>query len=76
MYLRILKIIPILFLVFNSCNFIHLDIQNSNFQAHKGILDLRQWDFEKNGPIKLDGEWEFYWEKLYSLEDIIGILNI
>jgi adenylate cyclase len=73
MYLRILKIIPILFLVFNSCNFIHLDIQNSNFQAHKGILDLRQWDFEKNGPIKLDGEWEFYWEKLYSLEDIIGI---
>ena len=32
--------------------------------AKKGILDLRAWDFEKDGPVKLNGEWEIYWEKL------------
>jgi serine phosphatase RsbU (regulator of sigma subunit)/signal transduction histidine kinase len=34
--------------------------------AEKGTLDLREWDFEKNGTVKLDGEWEFYWNKIYS----------
>lgn len=29
----------------------------------KGLLDLSQWDFEKDGTIKLDGEWEFYWKE-------------
>jgi len=37
--------------------------------AKKGILDLRGWDFDKDGPVKLDGEWEFYWEKLLYLDD-------
>jgi class 3 adenylate cyclase len=30
-------------------------------QAEKGILDLREWDFEKDGRVELNGEWEFYW---------------
>jgi len=29
-------------------------------KAQKGWLDLRQWDFEKNPAIRLDGEWLFY----------------
>jgi len=33
-------------------------------KAIKGVLDLRDWDFEKNGVINLDGEWEFYWKEL------------
>jgi len=32
-------------------------------KAIKGVLDLTQWDFEKDGTINLDGEWEFYWEE-------------
>ncbi len=32
-------------------------------KAVKGILDLREWDFEKDGNINLDGEWEFYWKE-------------
>ena len=32
-------------------------------KAIKGVLDLRDWDFEKNGVINLDGEWEFYWKE-------------
>ena len=33
-------------------------------QAVDGVLDLSAWDFEKDGLVKLDGEWEFYWEQL------------
>ena len=28
--------------------------------AVKGVLDLRNWDFKKDGMIKLNGAWEFY----------------
>ncbi|MGB5749594.1 MAG: hypothetical protein WBM69_21645, partial [Desulfobacterales bacterium] len=31
-------------------------------EAVKGIIDLTDWDFKKNGPVKLKGEWEFYWQ--------------
>ncbi len=37
--------------------------------AVKGILDLRGWDFDKDGPVKLDGDWEFYWKQLLSSDD-------
>jgi hypothetical protein len=33
-------------------------------KAVKGVLDLRDWDFEKDGNVNLDGEWEFYWKEL------------
>jgi signal transduction histidine kinase/CheY-like chemotaxis protein len=35
-------------------------------KAVNGTLDLSDWDFKKNGPVDLRGEWEFYWEKLYE----------
>ncbi len=38
-------------------------------QAVEGVLDLRQWDFEQAGIIKLNGEWEFYWEQLLTRND-------
>lgn len=28
-----------------------------------GIVDLRNWDFEKDGPFELSGFWEFYWQE-------------
>ncbi len=37
--------------------------------AKKGILDLRNWDFEKDGNITLSGQWEFYWKNLYESTD-------
>ncbi|MBF0352853.1 MAG: GAF domain-containing protein [SAR324 cluster bacterium] len=33
-------------------------------RAINGVLDLSGWNFEKDGPVNLDGEWEFYWKKL------------
>ncbi len=35
-------------------------------QVKEGFLDLREWDFEKDGAISLKGEWEFYWEQFIS----------
>ena len=38
-------------------------------KAIKGVLDLRDWDFDPSkssgtdGVINLDGEWEFYWKE-------------
>jgi len=32
--------------------------------AHQGVLDLSQWDFEKDGVVRLNGEWEFHWKQL------------
>lgn len=49
-----------------SCQSIPSQIKT--IQAVDGILDLSNWDFEKNGPVHLDGEWEFYWNELYTPE--------
>jgi signal transduction histidine kinase len=38
-------------------------------KAVKGVLDLRGWDFERDGNINLDGEWEFYWEEFPTVAD-------
>ena len=32
--------------------------------AKAGILDLTSWNFEHGGIVKLNGEWEFYWQQL------------
>ena len=30
-------------------------------RAVKGVLDLRDWDLKKDGPVDLSGEYAFYW---------------
>lgn len=47
----------ILGIILNSNN-------ETNNLAKKGVLNLKDYDFAKNGPVKLDGEWEFVPEKL------------
>ncbi|SFM55393.1 hypothetical protein SAMN03159341_1503 [Paenibacillus sp. 1_12] len=38
-------------------------------QSEEGILDLTQVHVSEN-PLKLQGEWAFYWQELLSPEDI------
>ncbi|WP_428158248.1 7TM diverse intracellular signaling domain-containing protein [Desulfobacter sp.] len=33
-------------------------------EAGKGVLDLRGLDLQKTGPVKLDGDWQFCWNRL------------
>ncbi|MBF0120818.1 MAG: hypothetical protein HQK79_18470, partial [Desulfobacterales bacterium] len=39
--------------------------------AKNGVIDLKEWEFEKEGVISLSGEWEFYWKKLFNHEDFL-----
>lgn len=44
--------------------------------AEKGVLDLTEWDFQKDGAIKIDGEWELYWKQLLTYDDFHEKENI
>ncbi len=62
-----LSIVVIGAVAFFSC----IKTHNRNIPPHavNGVLDLRSWDFDRNGPIELRGTWEFYWNSLYSSGD-------
>ncbi len=34
-----------------------------------GVLDLRDWDFDRDGPVRLNGKWAFYWDRLLAPAD-------
>ncbi|MDQ0167205.1 ATP-binding protein [Bacillus horti] len=36
----------------------------SHFAAEKGVMDMTGWDQEQHQLVRLDGEWEFYWNQL------------
>ena len=38
----------------------------SDPEAEKGILDLRDYDFIASGPIEIRGEFEFYWNQMLN----------
>ena len=37
--------------------------------AQNGVINLTDWNFDKNPTIELSGQWEFYWQKLYTPSD-------
>lgn len=58
-------LIIVIYLFINQNSIIH-DI---SFKAKGGWLDLSKYHLEDLGIINLDGEWEFYYNKLYSPQD-------
>ncbi len=34
--------------------------KNNHWKAHNGVIDLRNWNPEREGALQLGGEWEFY----------------
>ncbi len=57
-------LLPLFFLFINSCS-TNFTFSNSP-RAENGVLNLTFWDFEKNGIISLEGNWEIYWKQLYQ----------
>ncbi|HEY9160133.1 MAG TPA: response regulator [Desulfomonilia bacterium] len=41
--------------------------------AVNGVLDLRNWNIEKDGPVKLQGQWDFYWKDFVSPDAFSGV---
>jgi hypothetical protein len=39
-------------------------------QVDNGVLDLRSWNTAEQPVISLDGEWEFYWNRLLLSKDL------
>ncbi len=66
MILKIKQIFFLILFLFVSCSI----SRSSKIPplAIQGVLDLSDWNFERDGIIKLDGEWEFYWKKLFYLD--------
>ncbi len=39
-------------------------------EAVNGTIDMRNWDFNANGTLKLNGEWKLYWDTLVNPKKI------
>ncbi len=50
--------------------FVPKDAGTVSHEVRKGELDLSGWQPYRDGPIRLDGEWEFYWRALLNQEDL------
>ena len=46
---------------------------NTQPKAVKGVLDLRNWNFDRDGPVDLSGEYAFYWDQLLDSEDLADV---
>ncbi|MDF2511083.1 MAG: signal transduction histidine kinase, LytS [Herbinix sp.] len=42
---------------------------DTRMTAKQGKMDVALWDIGRDPVIRLDGEWEFYWNKLLTTED-------
>lgn len=71
--------------IFIFCfTFHHCTPNNQKFspKAIKGELDLRGWELDASGnfasgnTLSLDGEWEFYWQRLLEPSDFRSGLNL
>ena len=60
-------------LVLTLC--VHVDPLHANNRsspvAVNGVLDLESIDFNQHQPVKLDGQWEFYWQQLLTPADFM-----
>ena len=34
-------------------------------KVENGVINLTFWNFEKQGAVNLEGNWEIYWKKIY-----------
>lgn len=39
-------------------------------RVSNGDLNLSHWSFEENGSVKLDGQWQVYWDELLTPEEL------
>ncbi len=42
-------------------------------RAQAGLIDLSMWNFGHDGPVALDGEYEFYWQRQLSSADFFTL---
>ena len=60
------KILFYSFLIF----FLLFSITPTQSKVSNGFIDLKNYNFSKNGPLNLDGEWSFYWNTFLNPTDL------
>ncbi len=69
MYRKISYFILLNILVFlTSCSLFE-PISQHVIKAEKGTMELKNWNFGEDGVIRLNGDWEFYWQKRLNLQE-------
>ncbi|MBI9087352.1 MAG: response regulator [Desulfobacterales bacterium] len=70
-YKKIILNIALAIGVILVCLTTHTDAADGSLPpvASDGVLDVSQWRLERDGPVRLSGQWEFYWGSLLSPED-------
>ncbi|MCD9025173.1 hybrid sensor histidine kinase/response regulator [Cohnella silvisoli] len=63
-----ITIIPIVAIAVLLGIYTYTESNKSAPPASHGVLDLSGWDFHEKGIVNLDGEWEFYRDRLISPE--------
>jgi diguanylate cyclase (GGDEF)-like protein len=60
---RISQHLLVLVILLNTLSSCAASLGIAQPKAVQGVLDVRRWDFARDGPVKLDGDWEFYWDR-------------
>ena len=66
--LSIIILASLLYVIFSLNKFATTNT-SSNIPSQKGVLELSNWDFNKDGYTPLEGQWKFYWQQLLSPKD-------
>lgn len=67
--LSIIILVALLYVIF-SLNKLAVSKPSSNIAAENGVLNLTNWDFDKDGYTAIEGQWKFYWKQLLIPRDI------
>ncbi len=59
-----------LMLNLNACRTLNEADQKPKPVLEKGVIDLRNWDPEKDGSVELTGDWKFYWNQFLLHEAV------
>lgn len=66
--LLLLTLTTLIYVIYSSSD-VDDKVKNAAI-AKNGVIDLRNWDFNSNGMIKLDGQWEYYSNELLTPKDL------
>jgi len=58
------KYIPLILFLF----VFGINISFANPASRQGLLDLTKWDFQRDGTVQLNGEWQFFWNEFVPPE--------
>ncbi len=60
----------LIFVAAAACLFILTGRNSGQIQVENGVLDLKNWASKQDSALSLDGEWNFYWNRFLTVQEI------